>query len=130
MRLGIRRKLIGTSMLVGLYPLAISLVVILGGDADLQINRIRGSYENVSASCAEDIADNLRHEVDKLVLLSRQSFAIDFVQQRNVGLSPAKLPSRTPEDIARDERWQALKPDDTELAPVLNNELAQSLRLM
>ena len=55
MRLGIRRKLIGTFMLVGLFPLAMSLIVILGGGAALQLRNIRTSYENAATDCGNQI---------------------------------------------------------------------------
>ena len=59
MRLGIRRKLIGTLILVGLFPLAMSLVVILGGGAAMQLSRIRSNFEQVAASCSKDISTRL-----------------------------------------------------------------------
>ena len=72
MRLGIRRKLIGTLMLVGLIPLALSLIVILGGGAGMQLSRIRTTYESAAASSAHRIADNLlRDELKSLTLAAR-----------------------------------------------------------
>ena len=62
MRLGIRRKLIGTLILVGLFPLAMSLVVVLGGGAAIQLNRIRKRFfENYRAELSWD--DSLVEEI-------------------------------------------------------------------
>ena len=54
MRLGIRRKLIATLILVGLLPLALSLVVVLGGGAVVQLSRIRASDSagEIGLNCA------------------------------------------------------------------------------
>jgi len=135
MRLGIRRKLIGTLMLVGLLPLAISLVVIMGGGAAIQLNRIHGTYEDTAASCAEHISDALIHEeYEKLSVLTRLPSVLNFARQHSptppdpTGNVP--IPTATPEDKQRDARWSTLKPGDPELTAVLQNDLAESLRLL
>ncbi len=82
MRLGIRRKLIGTLMLVGLFPLAISLIVILGGGAATQLSRIRNNYEASSASCAKSISSQLLDvELDRLSFIARGPRNVEFLQR-------------------------------------------------
>ena len=140
MRLGIRRKLIGTLILVGLFPLVMSLVVILGGGAAIQLNRIRGSYEDTAANCAEHISDTLLHEeFEKLALISRLPPIVDYVRSQNVAPLPAPgaggvggvpIPQASPADIALDKQWPGLKPGDPALDHILNNELSDRLKLL
>ena len=81
MRLGIRRKLIGTLILVGLFPLAMSLVVILGGGAAMQISRIRNSYEEIAQQCSKDIATKLLDvELDRLAFVSNAPRMQDYLR--------------------------------------------------
>src|SRR2546430_1014007 len=110
MRLGIRRKLIGTLMLVGLFPLVMSLVVILGGGAALKLKEIRDKYEETAARCAEQTNDVLIHEeLEKLLLLSRLGAVTDFVRARNA-LVPATrpVPQPTEQDLSLNKAWPTL----------------------
>ncbi len=84
MRLGIRRKLIGTLMLVGLLPLAMSLVVILGGGAVMQLSRIRSNYEESANSCAKNISIKLLDiELDRLAFIAHAPRTISFLRESN-----------------------------------------------
>lgn len=135
MRLGIRRKLIGTLMLVGLIPLAVSLVVILGGGAAIQLKRIHVTYEDTASNCAEHISDALIHEeYEKLLLITHLPPLLSFAREHNPGPLPpaggAPVPSPTPQDRELDRQWPTLKPSDPPLAAVLNNELADRLRML
>ena len=135
MRLGIRRKLIGTLMLVGLLPLAVSLVVILGGGAAIQLSRIHGTYEDTAASCAEHISDALIHEeYEKLLLLTRLPSVLNFARQHSPNppdpTGGAPIPAATAEDQRLDKIWPTLKPSDPDLAKVLQNDIAEPLRLL
>src|SRR3954468_18307891 len=81
MRLGIRRKLIGTLMLVGLFPLAMSLIVILGGGAVMQLSRIRNSYEETANTCAKSISTKLIDvELDRLAFITNAPRIINFIR--------------------------------------------------
>src|SRR5689334_19001292 len=120
MRLGIRRKLIGTLILVGLFPLAMSLILVLGGGAAFRLNQIRGSFEDTAAACADDVSSALIHEeVERLEFLSRIPRVIEFVRSTNKQPLPpsenAPLPLRGPEDEALDKRWPSLKETDAEI---------------
>ncbi len=133
MRLGIRRKLIGTLMLVGLFPLAISLVVVLGGGAAIQLNRIRGSYEDTAAACAEHISDALLYEeLEKLVEVTEMPQVVAYVRSHNKSLPKAgdPVPLRGPADELLDNRWPSLNVTDPEIAPLLQNPVADSLRML
>jgi two-component system sensor histidine kinase BaeS len=138
MRLGIRRKLIGTLMLVGLIPLVMSLTVILGGGAVMQMTRIRNNYESVASTCAERIADTLmRDELKALTLAARDPATVEYVREQNKqrkaagpvvfekgGVFPA--PSETDNEL--DRRWKGFTIDDQELRRVLHNPVADEIR--
>ncbi len=132
MRLGIRRKLIGTLILVGLFPLALSLIVILGGGADIKLNEIRSRYDDTAAMCADHISDTLLHEeIEKLLMVSRLPRVEAFVRDHNAATTPgAAIPLPTPHDQELDRRWPSLKESDPELAAVLHNEIADRLVLL
>ena len=62
-----------------LLPLAMSLVLVLGGGAWIQLNKIRSSYEDSASDCADRISGILRDEVEKLTILSRFPRIGDYV---------------------------------------------------
>src|SRR5271170_2831999 len=81
MRLGIRRKLIGTLILVGLFPLALSLIIILGGGAAMQLSRIRNSYEETATACAKDISTKLLEvELDRLAFIGDAPRVLEYLR--------------------------------------------------
>src|SRR4051794_8274963 len=113
MRLGIRRKLIGTLMLVGLFPLALSLIVILGGGAVIRLNEIRNSYAAAADSSAEHISQSLHEELEKLVNISRAPRVVAYVKGKNgpVGLAATRpVPIASADDNAMDKLWPTLTP--------------------
>ncbi|HVT80642.1 MAG TPA: HAMP domain-containing sensor histidine kinase [Phycisphaerae bacterium] len=132
MRLGIRRKLIGTLILVGLFPLVISLVVILGGGAAIQLREIRARYEDTAAMCSDHISDTLLHEeIEKLLMVSRLPRVDAYVRSQNNGtLGPGPVPARSAQDDEMDQRWAALKETDSEIKNILHNELSERLKLL
>ncbi len=138
MRLGIRRKLIGTLILVGLFPLAMSLVVVLGGGAGIQINKIRTSYEDTAADCADRISGSVRDEIEKLMMLSRFPRMIGYVEERNhehVLANPGEVldesaPKPTAASIELDRLWPSLPQTDPRMAAVLHNEMSDRLHLL
>ncbi|MCL2640353.1 MAG: sensor histidine kinase [Phycisphaerales bacterium] len=120
MRLGIRRKLIGTLMLVGLFPLALSLAVILGGGAVVQLSRVRTSYKAIASLCADRVTDSLlRDEIKSLTLASREPTLIAFLREQN-----------TKQNGELDARWPNLSQDDPALTAILNNPITQQLHRM
>lgn len=138
MRLGIRRKLIGTLMLVGLFPLIMSLVVILGGGAALQLSRIRSNYEGVASRCAYELANTVQNEIEKITLLARLSKTVEFFKERSVVVGDDGAPERDANGVPLaneairkvDHDWPNLKLDDAVLSRVLHNELSERLRLV
>ena len=119
MRLGIRRKLIGTLMLVGLFPLVMSLVVILGKcGAAIKLREIREKYEDTATRCAEQTNDVLIHEeMEKLLLISQLPPVVDFVRAHNVAPpTTGPAPKPTPEDTALDKAWPTFAESDPHIS--------------
>jgi signal transduction histidine kinase len=144
MRLGIRRKLIGTLILVGLLPLAMSLAVVLGGGAWIQLNRIRSAYDDTATDCADRISGMLRDELEKLTLLSRFPRMVAYVEDQNRAALLAHGNATTPPesttqpgvpepsaaDRSLDEAWPNLPENDPRVSAVVHNEMADRLRLL
>jgi two-component system sensor histidine kinase BaeS len=124
MRLGIRRKMIGTLMLVGLFPLVLSLVVILGGGATLKLRSIRTSYENGAIDCANQIHLAARDELNQLKLISKLGVTVEYVTR----LSAERSEAITASDEALNKEWATLKPDDERLKAIMQNVLAERLQ--
>ena len=82
MRLGIRRKLIGTLMLVGLLPLALSLVVILVGGATMRLHSIHNSYEHKAADVSNQLASIVANELEKLQLIAGLPEVRDYAMEQ------------------------------------------------
>jgi signal transduction histidine kinase len=138
MRLGIRRKLIGTLILVGLFPLVLSLVVILGGGAAMQLSRIRSNYDDIATDSSNQITSKVQSELDGLLFMSRIPATVAFVREQNrkralIG-PPTTLPGSkvpAPDATARelDRLWPQLKAADPVLNNILHNSLADHLAL-
>ncbi|MGN6367358.1 MAG: ATP-binding protein [Phycisphaerae bacterium] len=130
MGLGIRRKLIGTLILVGLFPLAMSLIVILGGGAAMQLSRIRSSYEQVAGACSKDISTRLLDvELDRLAFVATGPQVRDLLAGHPVaGSPPTTLPARSKSAEELDKRWDTIKETDEPLKEILGNEVSQRLR--
>ncbi|HVS71379.1 MAG TPA: ATP-binding protein [Phycisphaerae bacterium] len=151
MRLGIRRKLIGTLILVGLFPLAMSLIVVLGGGAWIQLDRIRSAHADAAADCSDRLSSVLRDETEKLTLLARFPRVITYVEQSNAAHAaangdanatqpadaaatrpspPPMTPAPTDADLRLDQLWSSLPESDPRVAALLHNELANRLHLL
>ncbi|MCL2647831.1 MAG: ATP-binding protein [Phycisphaerales bacterium] len=138
MRPGIRRKLIGMLMLVGLLPLGLSLVVILVGGAVMQLSQIRTNYKAVASLCADRVTDSLlRDEIKSLMLASREPALIAFLRDQNARraamgpletLPGTNLPAPTARDTQLNQQWPTLKVDDPLLVPILNNPITDLFR--
>ena len=123
-------------MLVGLLPLAVSLIVILVGGAAIQLSRIQRTYEDTAADCGERISDALVHEeFEKLLLITRLPSVVDYARTHSTGALPVadgKAPIPLPNEQSKhlDQIWPSLKPGDAELAEVLRNPLGDRLRML
>jgi len=141
MRLGIRRKVIGTLILVGLFPLVLSLGIILAGGAAMRVTSIKSDYEHLAYDCANQVAAALKREVDQVRLVSRLPNQVTVVRDLNqrralreatLGPPPVPRTTREPTAWARDieRRWATLKDDEPPLADILGNSVATRLRLI
>jgi hypothetical protein len=132
MRLGIRRKLIGTLMLVGLLPLIVSLVVILAGGAVMRFRVIRELYDDTAVMCADRIANALIHEeLERLVMITRLP-RVDAYVQAHSATPPVdgELPQPSQADKDLEQRWASLNESAPEVDAILHNEAAQRLTIM
>lgn len=138
MRLGIRRKLIGTLILVGLFPLVLSLVVILGGGAAMQLSRIRSNYDDIATDNSNQITSKVQSELDGLLFMARIPATVAFVREQNRQrglLGPpatrpgSKIPAPDAAGRELDQQWPQLKAADPVLNNILHNSLADHLSL-
>lgn len=135
MRLGIRRKLIGTLMLVGLLPLALSLAVILIGGATMRLHSIHNAYEHKATDSSNQLAGILIHELEKLEIIARLPQVRDDALAQTEShrlrrkLRPETPPATQPDDFSQalDAQWPRLGPDDPAVRAILNNSLAERL---
>lgn len=154
MQLGIRRKLIGTLMLVGLLPLALSLIVILGGGAAMRLHHIRNNYESGAAQAANKLAGTLTGEVRQLDYIARLPEVVELARQQTLaaadrrtalnvttqpaippataGATPTTLPGFLPDPVAAgiNTRWSALRDVEEPVRGILSNTLADRLRML
>jgi signal transduction histidine kinase len=132
MRLGIRRKLIGTLMLVGLLPLVISLVVILAGGAAIRFRVMRDLYDDTATMCADRISNALLHEeLERLVMITRLPRVDAYVQEHSApATTDSALPQPTAADKALDEKWPTLPETDPAVAAIVHNEASIRLTMM
>jgi two-component system sensor histidine kinase BaeS len=138
MRLSIRRKLIGTLMLVGLLPLALSLVVILGGGATMRLHSIRNEYELKAADTANQITDILTLEIEELQFHAQLPQARNLAQEQTLidaqrrGVTPYPTQISHPDAFSTDldKRWPSLTLRDDPLRDFVNNPLAERLRVL
>ncbi len=122
MRLGIRRKLIGTLMLVGLLPLGISLLIILIGVAAMRIHSIRNEYEKEAARTAHALAIRITSELEKLSLISRMPAVVEFARNHQT------QPIADREKL--EAQWAHAGPQDPLIQSVLVNPISHQLRLL
>ncbi len=133
MRLGIRRKLIGTLVLVGLLPLALSLVAILGLGARLRINTIHVSLRARANTYAHEIADRLQAELDRLYLLAHLPEVVAYTREQDVLAAgrPGGATTRPGAGTRHIENiWPKLPDNAAPLRMILHNPIADRLRLV
>lgn len=122
MRLGIRRKLIGTLMLVGLLPLGISLLIILIGVAAMRIHSIRNEYEKEASRTAHVLSLRLTSELEKLALVSRLPDMVDYLRTHQ------GKPIEHPEVL--DAQWEKSNENSALVRQVMRNPVADQLRML
>ena len=133
MRLGIRRKLIGTLILVGLLPLALSLVAILGLGARLRINTVHVALRARANTYAHEIADRLQAELDRLYLLAHLPEVVGYIREQDVLAEnrpggTATQPGAKTRHI--EQIWPSLSVSAAPLRTILHNPIAGRLRLI
>ncbi len=139
MRLGIRRKLIGTLMLVGLFPLVISLIVIMGGGAAMQLSGIRKTYIGMANDSATELTSRVRSELRHITYIARLPETQQFVREQNrmrEDAGPIKraagtsIPEADGASLEMDRQWGGLSEKGPALVNILQNTLAKRLRLI
>ncbi len=133
MRLGIRRKLIGTLVLVGMFPLALSLAVILLGGARLRLGTIQQHYRARAVTCAQDLAVRIDEQLRRAALVASLPQVVTYARRcdalRAKTLGPnVSLPDKIDRRITA--KWKSLRPAAHPLHAILNNPLSDSLRLI
>jgi len=127
MQFGIRRKLIGTLVLVGLLPMALSLMAILGIGARDRINTVQDAYVELASACAHAISFQLEAEVRRLNFAATLPEVVRFIQQHNNIRTPAvattqSRPASTPGGTAGGSHEN--------ISVLVNNPIARRIRLI
>jgi signal transduction histidine kinase len=93
MQFGIRRKLIGTLVLVGLLPMMLSLMAILGIGARDRINTVQDAYVELASACAHAVSFQFEAEVRRLDLAAKLPEVVRFIQKNNhIAAAPVNAP--------------------------------------
>lgn len=127
MQFGIRRKLIGTLVLVGLLPMALSLMAILGIGARDRINTVQDAYVELASACAHAISFQLEAEVRRLSFAATLPEFVRFIQQHNNIRSVAIKPAQT--RPATRPATGPTGPHET-ISALINNPIARRIRLI
>ena len=123
MHLGIRRKLIGTLVLVGLLPMMLSLMTILGIGARDRIDTIQNAYTELASACAHAVSFQFEAEVRRLNLAARLPEVVRFIQRHNSLRAVAALPPQT--------RAASGTPASVQMpSNLLNNPISRRIRLI
>ncbi len=141
LRLGIRRKVIGTLILVGLFPLALSLVIILMGGAAMRLTSIKNDYQHMANDSSHQIVAALKRQVDQIRLVARLPNEVAFVREQNnlrlrreiattQGATVVGESIPSPYAKALEKRWPTLTVDDPVLHEILNNSITSRLHLI
>lgn len=133
MRLTIRRKLMGTLVIVGLLPLTLSLLVILGLGTRMRLKTIHRTYHDVAYSCAQAISLRLNTEVRRLNFLAHLPSVIGYAQKQNALHSRAAIYQslRIPPPTRRATRPRTGAPArPVNIHSILHNSIASYMRLI
>ncbi|MDA8376305.1 MAG: HAMP domain-containing sensor histidine kinase [Planctomycetia bacterium] len=127
MHLGIRRKLIGTLVLVGLLPMMLSLLTILGIGARDRIDTVQNAYVELAAACAHAVSFQFEAEVRRVNLAATLPEVVHFIQQHNDIRRPALVPPANRPAAHQSARMTGPR---TTLQELLNNPIARRIRLL
>ena len=127
MQFGIRRKLIGTLVLVGLLPMALSLMAILGIGARDRINTVQDAYVELASACAHAISFQLEAEVRRLNFAATLPEVVRFIQQHNNIRAPAVA---TAQSRPASTRSAAAGGAHESMSVLVNNPIARRIRLI
>jgi signal transduction histidine kinase len=120
MRLGIRAKLIGTLLLAGLLPLALTLGVILIGMVELRIQSRGRLFRALAQQQAGHLSTILAAQVEWAKVVNGMPKTTAFLQQANAREITPK------QEIDRIEAsWPKLGPEDEPLRACLTNDIAR-----
>ncbi len=133
MRLTIRRKLMGTLVIVGLLPLTLGLLVILGLGTRMRLKTIHHTYHDVAYSCAQAISLRLNTEIRRLDFLVHLPSVIRYARKQNA----LHLRVTTHESLPMPLRTRPTAPSGTAiktrrayLHSILHNSIASYMRLI
>ncbi len=129
MQFGIRRKLIGTLVLVGLLPMMLSLMAILGIGARDRINTVQDAYLELASACAHAVSFQFEAEVRRLKLAATLPEVVRFIQRHNsIRIAPVTTTTQ-PSGLAATQPKSSGKNRQT-MAEILNNPVSRRIRLI
>ena len=123
MRLGLRGKLVTLLAVVGLLPLVVATVTIVVGFRSLRIESFGRKLSSAAAAEARIMQVSLTKDAGKLLLLLNENAVVAQVAAHTDQLSAA-------ERARRDADWPERPDSDPAVRKVLNNPLADLLRLI
>ncbi|HEX2971613.1 MAG TPA: sensor histidine kinase [Tepidisphaeraceae bacterium] len=125
MQLGIRGKLVGTLMLAGLLPLALSLVAGAWAIQRVRVQFAGQSFRALAQQHAEHISTLLPAQVNFFRLIGQLPLSLNYLRVASAAPAPPA------DQIATIEAsWPNLGPNDPPLKEILANELAQRWQLI
>ncbi len=131
MRLGIRRKLIGTLVLVGVLPLGLSLLTIMALGARWATQTLQLSCELAAHACASQLSIQIAGKLDRLALFAKLPGVEAYLRQVNgVAVGPGVLVQPQSHQRLIRAQWERLSPQSSLLRPILNNELTDRMALL
>ncbi len=128
MHFGIRKKLIGTLVLVGLLPMALSLMAILGIGTRNRINTVQNAYVELASACAHAISFQLEAEVRRLSFAAALPEVVRFIQEHNNVRNPARIKSQTRPAATESARLSGH--GQPGVSSLINNPVARRIRLI
>ncbi len=133
MRLGIRNKLVATLVIVGLIPMALSLLTIISLGARTRLTTISRAYDATAAAAGHAISLRIRMELRRLVLLASLPEVIQYTHEQDKrNAPPLGQKALQPDALARriEKSWSTLTPQTDPLRQILHNPIALRMRLI
>lgn len=127
MHIGIRRKLIGTLVLVGVLPMMLSLMTILGIGARNRIDAVQDTYIQLASACAHAVSFQLEAEVRRLKLAATLPEVVHFLERHDQTTSVGTHSIQT-QPALTSTSVPAFSPQ--ELSALLNNPISRRVRLI